>query len=148
MLNSKNYDEVLACTPGAAKAILVQKMSKEALSFNNLLNFPSEYGLYFIVLGEEVLYIGKADKQTIKDRCNQYINNSSGGTLRKKIESVKSCTADQAINYIKSHLCAKFITSIDTDKLAVVEEVAIWAFQSKLNVIKPTTFQYDKLNVV
>lgn len=148
MLNSKNYDDILACTPDATRASLVKKMSNEALSFDNVFDFPTEYGLYFILLGEEVLYIGKADKQTIKDRCNQYINNSSGGTLRKKIESVQLCTSEEAINYIKSHLCAKFITSIDVDKLAVVEEVAIWAFQSKLNAIKPTTFHYDKLNVV
>ena len=89
MLNSKTYDDILACSPETTKIILIKKMSDVAISFKNIDSFPKKTGLYFIVLDDEVLYIGKADKQTIKERCNQYINNSSGGTLRKKIESIK-----------------------------------------------------------
>ena len=149
MLNSENYEDILACTPDESKAKLAQCMIEPSVSFANITEFPSIHGLYFILLNEEILYIGKADTQTIQVRCRQYISpRDSGGTLRKKIECVKKCSPQDVVDYITSNLCAKFITSIEVTSLKVVEEIAIWAFHPKLNAIKPTSFQYDRLKVV
>jgi len=149
VLNSEKYEDILACTPDESKAKLAQCMKEPSVSFANINEFPLTHGLYFILLNEEVLYIGKADTQTIQVRCRQYITpRDSGGTLRKKIECVKQCSPQDAVDYITSNLCAKFITSIEATNLSVVEQIAIWAFQPKLNAIKPTSFQYGRLKVV
>jgi len=62
-----------------------------------------------------------------------------------KIEYVRLCTPDDAANYISNYFAAKFIEIEDTGKIPVLEEVAILAFQPKLNAIKSSTFSYEKL---
>ncbi len=143
MLNIKSYDDFLSCTVEDAIQLLDSSLSANAISFNNIENFPQENGIYFVSLEDLIVYVGKADKQSIKARCNQYVNNSSGGTLRKKIEKVKLCNSVDAIAYIKANLSAKFIEITDIDKIPTIEEIAIWAYQPKLNVVKPTTFSYE-----
>lgn len=145
MINCRNYEEFLTCNPEEAKSKIESSLSDEPISFSSVDSFPENNGLYFVLLGDTVLYIGKADKQSIKDRCKQYLNKSTGGTLRKKIEYVRLCTPDDAINYISNYFAAKFIEIEDTEKIPVLEEVAIWAFQPKLNAVKPSAFSYKKL---
>lgn len=145
MLNSRNYDELLESSSFSAKERLTSLLSESIIPFSQIGEFPECNGLYFVMLGEEVLYIGKADKQTIKGRCEQYLNKSTGATLRKKIECVRSCNKDEAILYIKDYLSAKFIILNDIEQIPVIEEVAIWSFQPKLNVIKPSSFTFERL---
>jgi excinuclease UvrABC nuclease subunit len=145
MINCKRYDELLKCNPEDIKSKIESHLFAESISFLDVDSFPDNNGLYFVFLGSAVLYIGKADKQSIKDRCKQYTNNSSGGTLRKKIECVCSCSSSDATSYISNSLTAKFIVIEETKKISTLEEVAIWAFQPKLNVIKPSTFTYENL---
>ena len=146
MLNIKNYDDFINCTVDETKKIINNKLSKERISFDNINKFSNKNGLYFIFLNEMVFYIGKADKQDIQTRCKQYLNKSSGGTLRKKIECIKECNSEMAIEYIKTNLSARFVEIDTIDNIPMIEEIAIWAFQPKLNVIKPTVFSYQKLS--
>lgn len=74
----------MECSTDATKQQITRHLSDILISFDNIEKFPSTQGLYFVFLEKELVYIGKADKQTIQDRCKQYINKSSGGTLRKK----------------------------------------------------------------
>lgn len=145
MINCRNYDEFLICNSEEAKSKIESSLSDDPISFLSVDSFPDNTGLYFVLLGDTVLYIGKADKQSIKDRCKQYLNKSTGGTLRKKIECVQLCTPDDAIDYISNYFTAKFIEIEDTKKIPVLEEVSIWAFQPKLNAVKPSLFSYEKL---
>ena len=146
MLNIKNFDDFINCTVDKTKEIINNKLSNKKISFKNIDNFSTKNGLYFIFLNEIVLYIGKADKQNIQTRCRQYLNKSSGGTLRKKIECIKECNSDVAIEYVKTNLSAKFVEIDTIDNIPMIEEISIWAFQPKLNVIKPTDFSYQKLS--
>ncbi|WP_421191069.1 GIY-YIG nuclease family protein [Aeromonas jandaei] len=143
MLNIKNYNELLHCTVADTIKSLVSHTSQEAISFNNINKFPNTNGIYLVSLSETIIYIGKADKQKIKTRCNQYLNASTGGTLRKKLEIVMACDSQTAINYIINNLSAKFIEITDINTIPTIEEIAIWAYQPKLNVVKPTTFSYE-----
>lgn len=145
MINCSNYDEFLICSSDAAKERIEGRLSREAISFSNMGSFPDCKGLYFVFLGSDIVYIGKADKQSIKKRCRQYVSKSTGGTLRKKIECTRLCDTDDAVNYISNYLTAKFIEISDVEKISVLEEVAIWAFQPKLNAVKPSVFSYEKL---
>ena len=146
MLNIKNFDDFISCTVEETKKTINNRLSKERISFKNIDNFSNKKGLYFIFLNEIVLYIGKADKQDIQTRCKQYLNKSSGGTLRKKIECIRECNSEMAIKYIKTNLSAKFVEVDTIDNIPMIEEISIWAFQPKLNVIKPTIFSYKKLS--
>jgi hypothetical protein len=138
----------MSSTPEATRVALSAKWTDQAISFENIENFPEYYGLYFVILRNEVVYVGKADKQTIAKRCKQYVGRSSGGTLRKKIESVMLCKPQDAINFIKANMQAKFIEIVDIQRIPVIEEIAIWAFQSRLNAIKPGAFQYISLSLI
>jgi hypothetical protein len=143
LLNIKSYDDFLNCTVADAIQLLDSKLSSNAISFKNIKNFPQTNGIYLVSLDNSIIYVGKADVQKINKRCNQYVNNSSGGTLRKKIEKVKLCNSEDAISYIKDNLSARFIEITDIDKIPTIEEIAIWAYQPKLNVVKPTKFSYE-----
>lgn len=145
MLNSSNYEELMSSTPEATKSIFSSKWSNKAISFGDIGEFPISHGLYFVFLRNEVAYIGKADKQHMADRCKQYIGSSSGGTLRKKIELVRQCSPQDAIAFIKENMEARFIEIADVMSIPVLEEVAIWAFQSRLNAIKPEAFRFSRL---
>ena len=145
MINSKNFDDLISVSCEETKAIFMSQLTANEISFSSLSEFAESNGLYFVFYNDEVLYIGKADKQTIKKRCNQYVNESSGATLRKKVECVNKCGKQEAILFIKNNFSAKFFISNEVQKLPVLEEIAIWAFQPRLNAIKPTTFSYDKL---
>lgn len=145
MINCSNYNQIFTCNPEEAKVTLESQLSDESVSFSNVDSFPNSNGLYFVFMGSDVVYIGKADKQNIKNRCKQYVNNSSGGTLRKKIECTRLCSSSDAISYICNSFAARFLEIDDVEKIPVLEEVAIWAFQLKLNVIKPSIFSYEKL---
>lgn len=147
MLNSKNFEDLLNCSFEETKKIFMSQLANDLISFNKISEFPEKNGLYFVMFKNEILYIGKADKQTIKKRCNQYVNKSTGATLRKKVECVKVCDKQEAISFIKNNFTAKFFIFDEVEKLPVLEEVAIWAFQPRLNVIKPTTFRYGSLVV-
>lgn len=138
----------MSSTPETTIATLSAKWTAQAVSFESIDNFPKYKGLYFVFLSNEVVYVGKADKQTIVARCKQYICMSSGATLRKKVECVMSCTPQDAIRYIKTNLQARFIKVDDVQRIQVIEEIAIWAFQPRLNAIKPQTFQYGHLSLV
>lgn len=120
-------------------------MTEEAISFSEMDRFPNEIGLYFAFLLGNVAYIGKADKQTIRKRCKQHVNQSSGGTFRKKIEATRKCSQKDAISYIQNEMTAKFITGIGENSIPAIEEIAIWAYQPILNAVKPTTFTYENL---
>lgn len=73
------------------------------------------------------------------------VNKSSGGTLRRKIECVTGWNSIVAIDYIKSNLSAKFIDDIQFDKLKFIEEVAIWAYQPKLNAVKESSSFFNNI---
>lgn len=146
MLNSKNYNDFFSSTAEDSRRIINSKLSKDIISFSQINEFPIYNGLYFVFLEDIIVYIGKADKQNIRERCKQYINFSSGGTLRKKVECIKECNSSLAIDFIKSNLSAKFIHINNVDSISVLEEVAIWVYQPKLNVVKPTTFSFKKLS--
>ena len=60
---------------------------------------------------------------------------------------MKKCSKQEAISFIKNNFTARFFISKEVENLPVIEEIAIWAFQPRLNAIKPTTFSYDKLLV-
>jgi|GEM_PF-1755708 excinuclease UvrABC nuclease subunit len=147
MLNCKNLNDLLTCSCEESKSIFVSQLTDEEVSFDSLSDFPENNGLYFVFYNNQILYIGKADKQSIKKRCNQYVNESSGATLRKKVECVRKCGKQEAITFIKNNFKARFFVSKEVEKLPVLEEIAIWAFQPRLNAIKPTTFNYEKLQV-
>lgn len=147
-MNCTDYDGLMKSTPEATRAALSAKWTTQAVSFENINNFPGYHGLYFVFLSNEVVYVGKADKQTIETRCKQYVCLSSGATLRKKVESVMSCEPQVAINFIKANMQARFIKIEDILRIPVIEEIAIWAFQSRLNAIKPKAFQYSHLSLI
>ena len=145
MLNCKNFNELITCSCEDSKRIFLSQLTDDELSFASISDFPEGNGLYFVFYNNEIIYIGKADKQSIKKRCNQYVNESSGATLRKKVECVRKCSKQEAISFIKNNFTARFFISKEVEKLPVIEEIAIWAFQPRLNVIKPAFFSYDRL---
>lgn len=80
-------------------------------SFNKPTNFPKERGIYVVYEGEEVVYIGSAfgEDRSFESRCNQHIQNGSGGTLRIKIGRYHKIDDAKAIDYIIKNCKIKFI---------------------------------------
>jgi hypothetical protein len=145
VLNTTSYEGLMGSTAEAAKLALSAKWSEGLVSFGNMDSFPKHHGVYFVFFGEEVVYVGKADKQTIAKRCKQYVGSSSGATLRKKVECVWGCSGQDAVEFIKANMQARFMRIDDVEQIPVIEEIAIWAFQSRLNAIKPEAFTYERL---
>ncbi len=133
-------------SPSSAIKAFESKLSKSTASFSNMSSFPLYHGLYFVYLENQVIYIGKADKQPIRKRCEQYVGTSTGATLRLKIEKATGSDKQGSIAYISKNLKARFIELGNLEQIPVLEEIAIWAFQPKLNVIKPKTFRYELTN--
>lgn len=137
----------MASTPEATKAALSDQWTP-AISFEDINRFPAYHGLYFVFLRNEVVYVGKADKQTIVKRCKQYVCMSSGATLRRKIECVMTVGPQDAIKFIRANMQARFIKVEDVLRIPVIEEIAIWAFQARLNAVKPEAFKYSRLSLI
>lgn len=145
MLNAEKYDDLLTCSIDQSKKLLDDKLTKTKISFNNIGEFPEYNGIYFVYQDNRIIYIGKADKQNIKKRCEQYLNKSSGGTLRKKIENTRNLNPKEAIDYIKNTFSVKFIQVDKVEKIPTLEQIAILIYQPRLNALVTSNFSYDYL---
>jgi excinuclease UvrABC nuclease subunit len=45
-------------------------------------NFPNEPGIYAIVKGDEIVYVGKAEKQGLQTRQRKYVNSNPRQNVR------------------------------------------------------------------
>jgi len=149
MLNVTNF-EMLIKQSNKDKEYF-QSLLSEVIEFRDISQFPNNKGLYFLYVGNILLYIGSvsANKRTIKIRCQQYLQKGSGGeSFRGKIEKLQKISADNAIKFIKDNISAKFINynHLDTDHIKQLEQIAICCYQPTLNFILKK-FDYRNLQV-
>jgi len=151
MLNTDNFTDLINSAYREDKEYFQSLLSKNHLDFRNISTFPKERGLYFLFWKEILLYIGSASAQsrTIKIRCQQYIQQGSGGeSFRGKIEILRDISSNEAIEFIKNNISAKFINydKLNEDSIKQLEQVAIYCYQPVLNFILKK-FDYKTLQV-
>ena len=150
MLNANNFESLIKSTH-KDKEYFQSLLSKERIDFKDISNFPKERGLYFLFYQDILLYIGSASAQsrTIKIRCQQYLQKGSGGeSFRGKIEKLKEISPNEAIEFIKNNISAKFINynNLDENGIKQLEQIAICYYQPTLNFILKK-FDYKTLQV-
>ena len=151
MLNTDNFTDLINSACREDKEYFQPLLSKNQFDFKNISIFPKERGLYFLFYKDILLYIGSASAQsrTIKIRCQQYLQQGSGGeSFRGKIEILKSVSSNEAIEFIKNNISAKFINydNLDEDSIKQLEQIAICCYQPVLNFILKK-FDYKTLQV-
>lgn len=127
--------------------VLSTLCTENFIEFNDIDNFPTGRGIYFIYdKNKTLVYIGAA--MNIQKRCKQYISSkNTGATFRYNLiqdeEEIK-CTIKKIkdmielnetyVDIIKNDYSAKFILIQKTEKdIAYEETVYIAAFNPKLN---------------
>ena len=152
MLNTNDFESLIKFVHNKNnKEYFQDLLSENQISFNNISNFPKEKGLYFLYYQNILLYIGSASasSRTIQIRCKQYLQKGNGGeSFRGKIEKLQNIQVEEAIEFIKNNISAKFITfdNLDVGHIKQLEQVAICCYQSPLNFILEK-FNYKNLQV-
>lgn len=153
MINTTGFEQLIGSNVDETKNIFLSCMTREAISFFNINEFPESKGIYLIYKNNMLnnpIYIGSAyaETRTLKMRCRQYLQKGSGGeSFRGKIEDLKGINNSQAIEFIKNNFSAKFIElpNENEDKIKQLEQLAIWGFSPKLNFILKR-FIYGNVN--
>ncbi len=148
MLNTSNYKTMLSANPNTTRTTFSKKIVSE-VSFNNIEDFPTTKGIYFIYEKpdlEHPIYIGSTARD-FKTRCRQYLQDGNGGeSFRGKISALQGCKTTDAITWIKSNCSAKFLVLNDGNHQNQLEQIAIWCFSPKLNFIL-NNFEYHHTNL-
>jgi len=148
MFNSNNFDDIITLND-TDKNHFKLLLSEHFINFSDISDFPNNKGLYFLFYQNILIYIGSASTtgRTIKIRCQQYLQKGNGGeSFRGKIELLKKISSDEAIQFIKENISAKFIdcNNLDKDNILQLEQVAICCYQPLLNFILKK-FNYEML---
>lgn len=112
---------------------LIEKSLSEISSFKDVSMLPKEKGVYFIYDCESLVYIGEAgrgEKQTIRERCMQYLQQGTGRKFREKLMMDKELDVQESIEYIKEKCTIRYIIENKHKKL---EHLAIGIFNTKYN---------------
>jgi hypothetical protein len=91
--------------------------------------FPDEHGIYAFVEGDEVVYIGKAEKQSVITRVRKYVNSKSSGTgaTAKRVQG----KVDEAL--VAGKLITAYFLTLDTDVIDIREAEFIREWQPRWN---------------
>ncbi|ENZ03434.1 hypothetical protein HMPREF1092_00621 [Clostridium thermobutyricum] len=98
-----------------------------------LARYQKRKGVYFIYDCESLVYIGEAgrgEKQTIRERCMQYLQQGTGRKFREKLMMDKELDVQESIEYIKEKCTIRYIIENKHKKL---EHLAIGIFNTKYN---------------
>ncbi|WP_414733910.1 hypothetical protein [Acetobacterium carbinolicum] len=70
---------------------------KTKTRLENVKDFPVKNGIYILKENENVVYIGKAKDQTIKERCEQYTRiGDTGNTVVKNIMKIEGLSKEES----------------------------------------------------
>lgn len=113
---------------------LIMNNLTDPISFNCVKDLPKEKGIYFIYDKDILVYIGEAGngkKQTIRERCMQYLQKGTGRNFRIKLMRNKNILEEEkAIEYIKNNCTIKYIIDSENKKL---EHLCIGVFNTIYN---------------
>ena len=154
MFNTQNFDEFIKSNPKLIREEF-DKVLTTNIDFLTIEKFPKERGLYFLYLSDSentLLYIGSTygGNRTIYERCRQYLQKGCGGeSFRGKIANLKNISEDDAVQFIKDKVKAKFILLNDFEEIAIrqIEQVAVWSYQPPLNFVLKK-FNFKQLEIV
>ena len=106
-------------------------------SYSNLNNITNLYGVYIFQnkLTNEILYVGKAEKQTLKERVRQhFVESDTGGTFKSNYINIEKSSFDDYSNFIKNVQIIAIACQKNNFLISKLESILI-------NVLKP---KYNK----